>query len=52
MMNKDCDVYQHANKTTDEISLSENKSCDKFELIHCDLWVHIEQYLYVVLRIF
>ncbi|KAH0722340.1 hypothetical protein KY289_005384 [Solanum tuberosum] len=38
MMNKACDVCQRAKQTRDRFPLSENKACDKFELVHCDLW--------------
>lgn len=37
-MSKACDVCQQAKQIGDRFPLSENKPCDKFELIHCDLW--------------
>ena len=38
ILNKHCDTCYRAKHTRDSFPLSDNKSSNLFELIHCDLW--------------
>ncbi|GAA0145513.1 hypothetical protein LIER_05694 [Lithospermum erythrorhizon] len=37
-LDKPCDICYQAKQTRDSFSLSDNKACFPFDLVHCDLW--------------
>ena len=41
-MNKACETCIQAKQTRCSFPLSNNKTTDTFEMIHCDIWGHIE----------